>query len=228
MRAESTSKAAYSFVLLGDLHYDRIEHHDMARVKAELPNIVSAIPGFCQKTREILPPLFDTLRETIEELNRDPATRVAFVLQVGDVVQGACGSEELATRQDQDALGFVHQAKLGVPFIFAKGNHDISGTGASAAFDNVFHPFLTDQLHALNPTAEPVKSARYIVDHANAQFVFFDAYEPTTSLEWFEAVAARRARRSICFSSFIRPWYPTGPAPIGPCFPIKTARSGST
>src|SRR4051812_33531143 len=92
--AAPAANGSFSFVLLGDLHYDRIEHHDMARVKQELPNILSSIPGFCQKTKEILPPLFTTVCERITELNRDPATRVAFVLQVGDVVQGACCTEE--------------------------------------------------------------------------------------------------------------------------------------
>jgi hypothetical protein len=37
-----------------------------------------------------------------------------------------------------------------------------------------------------------VKSARYTVDRGNAQFAFFDAYESAASLEWFEAVAAKR------------------------------------
>jgi hypothetical protein len=192
LRAASAKVDAYSFILLGDIHYDKPEHHDMAWVKKELPNIFGSIAGFCQKTAEILPPLFTTLREKIAELNRDPTTRVAFVLQVGDVVQGACGNEELATRQNSDALQFVRDAKLGAPFIFTKGNHDISGAGAHDAFKRVFHPFLTEQSRAIDRRSAAVSSGRYIVDHANSQFAFFDAYEPTASLEWLEAVAARR------------------------------------
>lgn len=190
--APARKKNAFSFVLLGDIHYDRPEHHDMAWVKKELPNILSSIPGFCQKTERILPPLFRTVRATVTELNQNPDTQVAFVLQVGDVVQGACGSEELATRQNSDALKFIREAQLGAPFIFTKGNHDVSGAGAHEAFASVFHPFLTEQTRALAGGADPVKSGRYTVDHGNAQFVFFDAYDPTRSLEWFEAVAARR------------------------------------
>jgi hypothetical protein len=114
------------------------------------------------------------------------------VLQVGDVVQGACGSEELATRQNSDALRFVRDAELGAPFIFTKGNHDISGAGSNEAFDRVFHPFLTEQSRAISDRAARVTSGRYVVDYANSQFAFFDAYEPSVSLEWLEAVAARR------------------------------------
>src|SRR3954469_2725443 len=126
LRSAQTTKSAFSFVLLGDIHYDKIEHHDMAWMKVGMPNIVSSIPGFVQKTKEILPPLFATVRDTIADLNRDPATRVAFVLQVGDMVQGACGSEELSTRQNSDVLDFVRAANLGAPLIFTKGNHDVS------------------------------------------------------------------------------------------------------
>jgi hypothetical protein len=192
LRAAAASRQAYSFVLLGDIHYDKPAHHDMAWVKKELPNIYSSIAGFCQKTAEILPPLFTTVREKIAELNRNPATRVAFVMQVGDVVQGACGSEELATQQDADALQFVRDARLGAPFIFTKGNHDISGAGANEAFARVFHPFLAEQVSAIASRATSVTSGRYVVEQANSQFVFFDAYEPSVSLEWLEAIAARR------------------------------------
>lgn len=193
----AANQPAFSFVLLGDIHYDRPEHHDLAWVKKELPNILGSIPGFCKKTEEILPPLFATVREKVAELNQDPATRVAFVLQVGDVVQGACGSEELATKQNSDALQFVRDARLGAPFIFVKGNHDVSGAGSNEAFASVFHPFLTEQTKALAARAEPVTSGRYVVDHANSQFVFFDAYDPARSLEWFEAVATRRSAENF-------------------------------
>jgi hypothetical protein len=182
----------FSFVLLGDLHYDKLEHHDMAWVKKDKPNDVSQIENYTRITRDIHPRLLTTVRETIEELNRTPATRVAFVLQAGDLVEGLCGSEELSVKQNTEALGFVRESKLGVPWLFTKGNHDITGPGAVAAFGNVFHPFLTEQARAVSPASAEVKSARYTVDCGNAQFVFFDAYEAAVSLDWFEAVAAKR------------------------------------
>jgi hypothetical protein len=193
LRGAVASPSAFSFILLGYLHYYKLEHHDMVWAQQTLPSTAGAIAGFVQKTREILPPLFATVHETIAELNRNPATRVAFVLQVGDLVQGACGSEELAGRQNSDALAFVRGARLGAPFFFTKGNHDVSGPGADAAFARVFHPFLTEQTRAVALSTAAVASGRYIVDYANTQFVVFDAYEPTKSLEWFEAVAGRRS-----------------------------------
>jgi hypothetical protein len=110
-RAAPASNKAFSFVLLGDVHYDKAEHHDLGWAK-QTKSTTAISPGFVQKTREILPPLFASVRDTIADLNRNPATRVAFVLQVGDLVQGACGNEELATRQNSDARAFVLSGHL--------------------------------------------------------------------------------------------------------------------
>ncbi|MDO8543039.1 MAG: metallophosphoesterase [Opitutaceae bacterium] len=195
-RAAPAADAAFSFVLLGDVHYDKAEHHDFVWAK-QTKSTTANSPGFVQKTREILPPLFASVRDTIADLNRNPATRVAFVLQVGDLVQGACGNEELATRQNSDALQFVGEAALGVPFLFTKGNHDVSGPGAKEAFASVFHPFLNAQAHAVSPAIADIKSGRYTVERGNAQFAFFDAYDLAASLDWFEAVAARRTAENF-------------------------------
>ena len=195
-RAAPASNTAFSFVLLGDVHYDKAEHHDVGWAK-QTKSTTAISPGFVQKTREILPPLFTSVRNTISDLNRNPATRVAFVLQVGDLVQGACGNEELATRQNSDALRFVREASLGVPFLFTKGNHDVSGPGAKEAFASVFHPFLDAQARVVSPAIARIKSGRYTVEYGNAQFAFFDAYDLVASLDWIEAVAARRTAENF-------------------------------
>ncbi len=183
---------AFSFILLGDLHYDALAHHDMAWVEKDKPNDVSQIKNYSRITAEVTPRLLATVRATIADLNRDPATRVAFVLQAGDLVEGLCGSEELSVRQNTEALGFIRDAQLGVPLLFTKGNHDITGPGAIAAFASVFHPFLAEQARAIAPMSEAVTGANFSVERGGAQFVFFDAYDAAKSLAWFEAVAARR------------------------------------
>src|SRR3954447_15100547 len=93
----------FSFVLLGDLHFDKAEHHDFAWLEKNKPKDISQIRNYTRITRDITPRLFATVRETISELSRSKTTQAAFVLQVGDVVEGLCGSEELATRQNQEA-----------------------------------------------------------------------------------------------------------------------------
>jgi hypothetical protein len=192
-QAAATAPArSYSFLLLGDLHYDRLEHHDMTWVEKEKPNDVSQINNYSRISREVSPRLLAQVRATITELNRTPATRVAFVLQAGDLVEGLCGSEELSVRQNTEALAFVRDARLGAPLLFTKGNHDVTGPGSVAAFASVFHPFLTAQARGVAPASAEVKSGSYTVDCGPAQFAFFDAYEASRSLDWFEAVAAKR------------------------------------
>ncbi len=183
---------AFSFVLLGDLHHDALAHHDMAWVEKEKPNDITQIKNYSRITAEVTPQLFATVRETIAELNRTPATRVAFVLQAGDLVEGLCGSEELSVTQNTAALAAIRAAEFGVPLLFTKGNHDVTGPGSVAAFATVFHPFLSAEARRVMRGAAPVTSGSYTVECGNAQFAFFDAYEAAKSLEWFEAVAARR------------------------------------
>ena len=192
----ASPSAGFSFVLLGDLHFDRLEHHDMAWVRKDKPNDVAQIENYSRITREVSPLLLATVRDTIADLNKS-GPRVAFVLQAGDLVEGLCGSEELALRHNTEAVQFLREAKLGVPVLFTKGNHDITGPGAIAAFGSVFHPFLTEQSRALHPGAPEVKSARFTVEIGNAQFVFFDGYEPAPSLDWFESVAAKRTAEHL-------------------------------
>ncbi len=197
LRAAS-SPARFSFILLGDLHFDALAHHDMAWVEREKPNDVAQIRNYSRITAETTPALLATVRAVAADLDRDPATRVAFILQAGDLVEGLCGSEELAVRQNRDALAALGAAGLRVPFLFTKGNHDITGPGAAPAFAAVFQPFLSAQTRALDPAAPPVDGARFSAAvgpagaRGRAEFAFFDAYDAARSLEWFEAVAARR------------------------------------
>lgn len=196
-RAAAPAAKRFSFVLLGDLHFDRLEHHDMEWVRRDKPNDVRQIENYSRITRDVTPVLFQRVRDTVAELNRDPATRVAFVLQAGDLVEGLCGSGELAVRQNRESVEFVRAAGLGVPFLFTKGNHDVTGPDSVPAFGSVFHPFLTAQARAVQPQAAEVKSGSYAVECGGAQFAFFDAYESGRSLEWFEEVAARRTAEHL-------------------------------
>lgn len=195
--ATAANQTAFSFVLLGDLHFDRMEHHDFAWLDRTHPRDLSQIQNYSRITREITPRLLATVRETVAELNRSPATRVAFVLQAGDLVEGLCGSGELAVRQNSEALALVREARLGAPFLFTKGNHDITGDGAREAFATVFHPFLTEQAATVSPRTGAVRQGCFAVDAEPAQFAFFDAYQAAESLEWFEAVAARRTAEHL-------------------------------
>jgi 3',5'-cyclic AMP phosphodiesterase CpdA len=194
-RVYAAPNKAFSFVLLGDLHFDKPEHHDFEWVKDHSPDSVRQSANYSRLTKEIMPRLFATVRDTIAERSGTEAP-VSFVLQVGDLVEGLCGNEELAATQNREALEFVRGAALGAPFLFTKGNHDVTGPGSQEAYRNIFHPFLTDQVRALAPQAGDVKSGSYSATIGPAQFAFFDAYD-AESLAWFESVAETRTAEHL-------------------------------
>jgi len=196
---------SFSFVLLGDLHFDKLEHHDFTWLEKNKPADLSQIRNYTRITADITPRLFATVRETISDLKQSTVPP-AFVLQVGDLVEGLCGTEELATRQNQEAAAFVGDAKLGAPFLFTKGNHDVTGDGATAAFKTIFHPFMAKELSALGDGK--LSKANYAFSHSGAMFCCFDAYDKE-SLDWLEAALAKRTARH-CFVVIHPPVVPYG------------------
>ncbi len=199
--APAAEREEFSFVLLGDLHFDKLEHHDFAWLESKKAGDLGQIRNYSRITAEIMPRLFATVREAVAD------SRSAFVLQIGDLVEGLCGSEALAARQDQEALAFVREARLGVPFLFTKGNHDVTGDGAAEAFRQAFIPFLSEQTAGFAGGGK-LTSANYTVEHGGACFCFFDAYD-SLSVDWLEAVLAQRTARH-CFVIVHPPVVPYG------------------
>ncbi|WP_395741823.1 metallophosphoesterase family protein [Prosthecobacter sp.] len=184
----------FSFILLGDLHYDSLSHHDMKWLDAHHGGDLSQINNYSRLTAEVMPGMFAALKQRIASL-RDSAAPPAFVLQVGDLVEGLCGTAELSARQNREALAFVTQSELGIPFVFTKGNHDVTGDGAKEAFDEVLLPYMAKEARKLDSTATHTQ-ANHTLTQGDSQFAFFDAYDKT-SLEWLEAVAAKRTAKHL-------------------------------
>jgi hypothetical protein len=167
--------------VLGDLHFDRPEHHDQAWLEKTHAGDKRQIENYCRLTRESLPRLCAAVRRRIETA-RVP---VPAVLQLGDLLEGLCGTPELAERQAAEAVSFVREANLGRPMLMTKGNHDVTGPGAVEAYDRVLLPFMAD------PTLDAVSSAAFTQSRGGVLLVFYDAYN-TKSLDWFEKLLAGR------------------------------------
>jgi len=205
--ARAANKEAFAFLLLGDLHFDKLGCHDLDFLRTEKPDDLRQVREYSALTTDILPRLFGTVRNAIADLNRSPETSVPFTVQVGDFVEGLCGSAEQARQLDADALAFVREARLGASFLFTKGNHDITGPGAADAFKSVFHPFLGEQAAAFGGDGK-LATAHYHIEYGNVLFCFFDAYD-RENLAWLEAVLARRTARH-CFLVLHPPVVPYG------------------
>ena len=204
--ASAPAAEPFAFVLLGDLHFDKLEHHEMDWLQKDHPGDVSQVHNYSRITKEVHPQLFATVRETIVDLNAAPASHVPFVIHAGDFVEGLCGNEKLALQQCTDGVEFVRAANLGLPFLFTKGNHDITGPGAPAAFKEVLNPFLTAQAAPLH--AGRLVNDCYAFEHGDALFCFFDAYDKP-SLDWLEARLAKRTA-ARCFVIVHPPVVPYG------------------
>src|SRR6185503_9759777 len=132
-------------------------------------------------TTEVMPRLLQTVKRQVEASQ----SSVPFVLQLGDLLEGLCGTPELADRQAREALDFVKQVDFGRPLLFIKGNHDITGPGAVEAYDKLLVPSM------VHPGLEEIRRAAFTQTRGDILFVFYDAYDPK-SLPWFEQLVAER------------------------------------
>jgi len=167
----------WSFPLLGDLHFDRLEHHDHEWLAKEHPGDVAQVQNYSRITRELTPRLFSRIRDSLAQLDQTQ-TRVPFVLQLGDLVEGLCGTEQLAAHHARAGIEFVRDAKFSAPLVMTKGNHDITGPGAVEAYRQVLLPFLSEA------TGTKINEAAFSRRQGGTLVAFYDAYDKN-SLDWF-------------------------------------------
>jgi hypothetical protein len=191
----------FSFIFLGDMHLDQLEHHDMGWLEREKPKDVRQVRNYSRITSEVTPQLFATLREAVAAGSRKPDPEIKFIAQTGDFVEGLCGTPQLARRHASDGVTFVREAKLGAPFLIAKGNHDITGPGAREAYDEVILPFVSEQLRQAKKLSGQLDTGFYAFEQGNALMVFFDAYDHPRALDWLEATLRKRTAQHVFFFS---------------------------
>lgn len=176
----------YSFVYLGDIHFDRASHHDFDWVRAEMPNDIRQIEGYVKNTEAYTPRLFQRIQTCIA--SRDH--RIQMIIQGGDLTEGLCGSQALQETQFRDTLACVRQQIPEMPFLMVKGNHDVTGPGAREAFDRVMLPWLSDQC------GKQIESASFFFMKGPDLYVFFDAYHDM-NLAWLERTLSENAHRHV-------------------------------
>jgi 3',5'-cyclic AMP phosphodiesterase CpdA len=176
--------STYSFVYLGDLHFDKMAHHDLEWVKAKMPGDLRQIEDYTRITQENTPNLLQRVQAAIES----SAGRIKMVVQGGDLTEGLCGRAELQELQFKDALAAIRHSIPKAPFLCVKGNHDITGPGAREAYDRVMLPWLSKECGKL------VACASFYVVQGPDLFVFFDAYH-NNSVDWLERTLKENSHR---------------------------------
>ena len=149
----------YNIVLLGDIHYDKMEFHQMPP-----PNVkISWDKGVCDKngvylhrlgTKWMTDSCYTTAynhpknvrmwKEDVPSIIERAAAcgaenNALYAFQLGDVIHGDCGKLELHKKNLQEALDFM-TVRFKSPVLIACGNHDPRGPFGQQAWNEVMLP----------------------------------------------------------------------------------------
>jgi 3',5'-cyclic AMP phosphodiesterase CpdA len=177
----------FNFLLLGDLHFDKLEHHDMEYVKKHYPNDIVQIQNYSRITRDNFPALMQVAKEKATQAKAD------FWLQLGDFVEGLCGSQQLAELQTREFISYVAGMKIKRPFFVVKGNHDITGEGARETYKQTVLSWQGEELK------KKLETANTTFVYKKARFIIFDCYTADESLEWLKKALAEHKEELLFF-----------------------------
>ena len=164
-----------SLIVLGDLHYDLPENHEMEWLK-DKPGDLRQINEYTAITRENWNDFMSVIREKAE--SEQP--QIKAVVQVGDFSEGLAGSAEKAREMAADVITAIDKTHIPVPWIIAKGNHDITGPGAEEAFQEYYVPLFRKQTG--NPA---INNASYSYSSGSIQIVCIDPWDKETDMAAF-------------------------------------------
>lgn len=166
-----------SYILFGDLHYDKLEDHDMEWMAREKPGDVRQVTqSYVPNTDANWKDLMGVARSRVKTYSPP----VKAVVQLGDLSEGLAGSETLAVQMANSAINAVKDSKMGVPWLITKGNHDITGPGAKEAFVEVYTPYIREQAGDPN-----IRNASYTYRNGDVLFVFLDLWDKETDMVKF-------------------------------------------
>lgn len=151
----------YSVLVFGDTHYDskelridmKLTENKQKELKRNLKNWETNVPL--------------VIRSAAEKCN----STADFAVQLGDLTQGDCGARELQEKSFRNVLE-IFQKELKIPFHSVKGNHDVRGKGAHAAYNAVMLPYMSKVLK--QPIPEN-KAANFAVMHKGDLYIYFDS-----------------------------------------------------
>lgn len=157
-----------SFLVLGDIHYDLIENHDMGWLSKKPDDLRQVTKEYTRYTKENWPQFSKQIKKRIKSYD----SPIKAILQLGDFSEGLAGSEAKAQKMAKSLVEEVNRLNMTVPWIITKGNHDITGPGAKKAFMDNYIPLIQKQLSRTD-----IKSANYSHKIGDNLFVCFDPWE---------------------------------------------------
>ncbi len=156
-----------SFLVLGDLHYDRMEDHDMEWLM-EQGDDLRQVKEYTMYTAEY----WDDFMSRLRNMALSDRHRVMAVVQLGDLSEGLAGSPDKARQMASNAMKALNETNMPVPWILAKGNHDVTGPGAHEAFREFYIPMFRVQTNNTE-----INNASYSYGWDNVQITCLDPWD---------------------------------------------------
>jgi Calcineurin-like phosphoesterase len=160
-------------IVLGDLHYDLMNDHDMTWLKTKPDDLRQVTQEYTVYTAKYWIDFMKVLGRKAKKKDQS----VDAIIQLGDFSEGLAGSPEKANQMANNAIKAIEEAKIPVPWIIIKGNHDITGPGAQEAFQEFWVPMIRKQTK--NPD---IKGANYSYTIGNIQIVCLDPWDKGTDI----------------------------------------------
>lgn len=131
-------------IVLGDLHYDRLDLHDWGYVMKRPQDMRQIMNEYPQYTAVYMPIFLNTIKNQADNHRTD----VKAIVQLGDLVEGVAGTHELSLKMNNGVVEMLHSFNMPVPIVLVKGNHDVSNSpGQPEAWREVIMPFMEGQLN---------------------------------------------------------------------------------
>ena len=114
---EEAKPASYQVTVLGDVHFDGAEFHTGAPVSA----------ARARERKRNFTMWEGKSRQLLETAGKQTAKTSAFAVQLGDITQGDCETQELHAAMFRAAFAAVKAPFADIPLLVVKGNHDVRG-----------------------------------------------------------------------------------------------------
>jgi len=162
-----------SFLILGDMHYDLLGDHDMDWLSTKPDDLRQVSEEYTVYTDHHWNDFMGVLQQRVQ--SEKPSIKA--VIQLGDLSEGLAGSMEKSRQMASNTMKAIDATQMPVPWIIAKGNHDVTGPGAVEAFQEYYVPMFRKQ------TGHPeINNASYSYGYDNIQITCIDPWDKETDM----------------------------------------------
>jgi len=188
----SLAKDDYNIVLLGDIHYDKIEFHQMPTFNPKVPWERGAVDSngvflwrlnnkwmseSCGDSRQSYSANIRMWQEDVPQIIKHAAANGAvnnalYTFQLGDMIHGDCGNLALHKKNLQEAINYLTDNSSS-PVLVACGNHDPRGPFGKQAWNEVMLPHFDKAAKNIQR-----KNTNFSVKIGKDLYYFHDAMNP--------------------------------------------------